>query len=481
MIKKIKKLGKKCLYRLTECVKIREKEIEFDRKLARGMAQDTHYALPDDAPLTAQQKAEIDAFWGKYAFAFKPPYSTFQAYMNRNDRFDPRYVPYGVQHHCFNPHMRDRSYMFAFQNKAYLQRVYLGIKQPVVICRKVEGIYYDDQFEQIDEAQAAALCLKRLERTEIVIKPSGLCGGKGVVFLREATEAQIRAEFAQIPKTMVVQEAVRQHPQMAALNPSTVNTVRLTTYLKGSEVVPLAALVKVGSPNMRVDNYKHGGHLLGVYMDGTTNKYALSVDLKKVKVLPTGVDLSEGMQIPGFDNVLKTAKRAHLMTPQTKIISWDIAIDESAEAVIIEANHGGDLRMHHAVTGPLFGEMTQEVLDDYLLKRFCRERCTWNYNYNEYCDHVEITKYAGLSKTAVVPAQMNGKPVTVIAKKAFADNGRLQCVKLPESIVRVEEQAFSGCAALTEIACAKAPAETAANACAGSAKVTAQSKKSLGL
>ena len=435
-----------------ELKQIEDAEREFDEAVRRKMLKDDHYLREDDKDLTPEQIAEIDEFWKKYEFAFKPDYSTYKAYYNRTGICDPRYLPYGTRTYFLVEPMKVKDYRLAFQNKAYLKKTYAGILQPEVVCRKVEGLYYDADFNRITEDEAVALCEKTLERVEIVIKPSGKSGGKGVVFLKEGTAELIKSEFAKIPKLMVVQEALKQHPKMAELNPSTVNTVRLTTYLHDNEVKPMAALVKIGNAGVRVDNYKHGGHIVGIDLEtGKTQPYAMNVALERVTVLPTGIDLSEGFDIPGFDSVIETAKNAHILTPQMKLISWDIGINENAEAVIIEANFSGDFRMHHATTGPVFGDLTEDLLDRYVVKKFFRSRANRDYNFNEFFHHVEITKYAGTEKDVVVPAEINGKPVRALDEAAFAKNSRIESVKLPDSIEIIRKAAFAECENLKSV------------------------------
>ena len=437
--------------RKVELKQIAQKEKEFDKSLAGYLQFDVKYAKEGDKKLSDEQKAEVDAYWKKYEFAFKAPYETYEAYMNRTGEFDVRYIPYGVRKGILGEHIRDDNYRWAFQNKAYFDKIYNAKKQPKIICRKVEGIYYDTDFNKITVDEAVEICLETLKNREIVIKPSGLSGGAGVVFLAEADAERIKKEFKKIPRLMVVQEAIKQHAKMAELNPSTVNTVRLTTYLDGQEVVPLAALVKIGNAGVRVDNYKHGGHILGVHMDGKAYPYALNVEYERVTKLPTGIDLTEGIEIPGFDSVLKTAAEGHLCTPRIKVISWDIAIDENAEAVIIEANHGGDFRMHHALTGPLFGDLTEAFLDKYLVKKFFRERANMSWNFNEYFDHIELTRYAGFDKDVVVPAKINGKPVTALRENTFFKNDEVVSVKLPVSLKRLGVRVFNECKNLQHV------------------------------
>ncbi len=429
-----------------ELQQIAEAEKEFDEAVKAKFIKDSQYLRDDDKELTPEQIAEIDAFWKKYEFAFKPNYVTYKAFYNRTGICDPRYLPFGTRSFFLNEPMKVADYRLAFQNKAYLTKTYLGIKQPEVVCRKVEGLYYDADFKHITESEAISLCEKTLERVEIVIKPSGKNGGKGVVFLKEGTFELIKSEFDKIPKLMVVQEALKQHPKMAELNPSTVNTVRLTTYLHDGEVKPLAALIKIGNAGVRVDNYKHGGHILGVDVKtGKTQHYAMNVALERVTTLPTGIDLSNGIEIPGFDSVIETAKNAHILTPQMKLISWDIGINENAEAVIIEANFSGDFRMHHATTGPVFGDLTEDLLDRYIVKAFYRKRANRDYNFNEYFNHIEITKYAGDKAHVIIPNEINGKPVKVIGEKAFLKNSKVKTIVLPDSVNTIRKAAFKNC------------------------------------
>lgn len=51
----------------------------------------------------------------------------------------------------------------------------------------------------------------------------------------------------------------------------------------------------------------------------------------------------------------------------------------------------------------------------------------------------------------VVPDKHEGKPVTEIADEAFKDNADIVSVKLPSSIVKVGDKAFSGCAQLATV------------------------------
>ncbi|MGN1415080.1 MAG: sugar-transfer associated ATP-grasp domain-containing protein [Anaerovoracaceae bacterium] len=469
-------------YRIRKRMK-QESDDLFQKGVEYGKLEDLSYALDTDQDLTAEQKAEVDAFWGKYKFVADMGYNAWKTYYNRSGIWDPRYVPYYFLKKFIRPSTAPENYIFAFQNKAYLPKLLANAKQPMTIVRRVEGIYYNTRFEKITQDEALDLALARLQEREIVVKPSGLAGGKGVEFFREATREELAEVFENKGDLFVVQDAIHQHPEMARLNDSTVNTVRLTTLMLDGKFIPLAALVKVGSPKVRVDNYKHGGCLIGVNLDGTAFPWALNVKRERVTVLPSGVDLAAGdfKVVPCFDSVLKTAEKAHYDIPIMKLISWDIAIDDEGEAEIIEANFGGDVRMHQVLTGPIFGDLTEEVLDAYCLKDgFSKDGLTKDYDYQEFYDHVVITRYLGREKEVTVPPRIAGKPVEGIAASAFEYNERVEKIQLPKKIRFIGKHAFFGCTNLTEIKFFKKNMEvvdpTSVNRCPN---LPAQNKKRL--
>ncbi len=433
---------------------LEEQQKQFESEIRIGKKEDEFYALDSDVELTAEQKQAIDEFWGKWSFMGKIDYRAFKTFYNRNGFFDPRYVPHYFCKFYLRPNTAPEKYATAFQNKAYLPKLMPTVKQPETIVRRVENIYYNKDFRRITLDEAIDICLSVLESgREIVVKPSGKAGGKGVEFLAEADKAKMKKILRSKGPLFVVQKAIHQHPEMAALNSSTVNTVRLTTFMLKGEFIPVAALIKVGAPSVRVDNYKHGGCLLGVHMDGSVLPWALNIDRERITELPSGIKLGEGgfTRVPCFDSVLATAREAHYHIPKIKLISWDIAIDDENEAEIIEANFGGDLRMHQVLTGPVFGDRTEEIIDYYVYRKFYKTGITKDFDYKEYPDHIEITKYAGKKPVVSIPSQIAGKPVTVIGEGAFEYCRFLLKLTVPETVTTLRRHAFFACTNLYEL------------------------------
>lgn len=64
---------------------------------------------------------------------------------------------------------------------------------------------------------------------------------------------------------------------------------------------------------------------------------------------------------------------------------------------------------------------------------------------------ISIERYLGQDKEVIIPSEINGMKVTNIARFAFAYNTFLTSIKIPSTVNRIEVQAFDGCTSLTNI------------------------------
>ena len=421
------------------------------RERRKRTKQDWKFMKTGDKNLTPEEKMAVDAFWRKYRFAFKPYYGTFKAYSRRSGIFDPRYLPHGLRdEHFILNYWSDAAYMYAMQDKAYLEKYFNFIKQPKVYVRKMGGLLYDDQFNRISRGKAIDICCEILKgHKELIFKPSGQKGGLGIEVLDSSKQMRVEELLDHMPSPMVVQELICQHPDLARLNPGSVNSLRLTTMLFKGNFYPLAAFVKVGKEGNRVDNFFAGGVVVAVDIQtGKFFSWALTKKNNKRKTLRNGIHLDDEnapLVFPEYEKVLHMIEKCHYEVPMIKVISWDITVDQVGDPVLIEPNFGGDLRVHQALTGPILGNMTEEILDDMLLKEFYKRGATMNFDYREYADHIIIKKYAGISKNVKIPSKINGKTVTQILPSAFKKQEGLRRVELPSSIQVVYARAFEFC------------------------------------
>lgn len=74
-----------------------------------------------------------------------------------------------------------------------------------------------------------------------------------------------------------------------------------------------------------------------------------------------------------------------------------------------------------------------------------------SYEYEVDGDYAEITKYKGTQSSVTIPSSLGGKTVIGIMGSAFKNNLQIQKVVMPNSIMIIDNEAFSGCKNLSEI------------------------------
>ncbi len=432
-----------------------KEENRIQNSFKRYLKKEQVYLMKDDKDLTQEQLQAIDQFWRRYQFAYpKINYDEFKAYMNRTGVFDPRYIPSSIRTLYIAPYLQHEHYYWSEQNKTLLDKIFPNIKQPDVIVRRINSYFYDGDYNRIDLSSAVNICLEYLDNgKQLIWKPNDISGGgRGIKFFKTATEEELNRFFMTGANSFVIQNVMKQHADMAKLNPYAVNTLRITSIIWKNEVVILAAAVRIGNSEKQVDNWNAGGMIVGVNKE-VGSVYPWGLDKKCIRYSKTigGVDLSLGYQIPSWNQVLELIQKAHWNIPYIKLASWDIAIDEAGEPTLIEVNFAGDWHIHQLTTGPMLDGLTQEVLDKAILEKHHKKHSTLNFDFKEFHKHVVVEKYIGKSQKVKIPQTMYGKPVTVIGKRAFRFNKNIEHVILPPTIKVVGERAFSGCVSLTEI------------------------------
>ena len=162
----------------------------------------------------------------------------------------------------------------------------------------------------------------------------------------------------------IVQEDIKQHEVLASIHSASLNTIRVISFLFQGEVHISSAILRMGVGGSRLDNVSTGGLACPVQLDGQLEKEAMNKDSKWLTHHPGGTKFSE-IKIPSYDRVIAAVKKAHKDVPHFRIIGWDFSIAESGEPVFIEYN--GAPGMNQVSCGPLFGDLTEAVLDTILL------------------------------------------------------------------------------------------------------------------
>ena len=154
------------------------------------------------------------------------------------------------------------------------------------------------------------------------------------------TEAECFNEMIKEGKH-ILEERVIQSKTLAALNPSSVNTVRIVTYNTKNGVVIPNGLIRTGRDGMFVDNGGAGGILTGVdFSNGKLSTDGYTKYGERFEKHPdTGIHF-KGYQLPELPQLLEICKEMAAMVPYIKYISWDMAHTDRGW-VAIEGNFQG--------------------------------------------------------------------------------------------------------------------------------------------
>lgn len=203
-----------------------------------------------------------------------------------------------------------------------------------------------------NESESGAIPLNRFLRDccpGIFVKPADGMKGRGSFLVEWVDQERCRVsghvmgfdEFSRlIMPPLLVEEAVWQHPDVAALHPESLNTLRLVT-MRGTDGQSryVAGMQRMGTGEMFLDNLSQGGLAVGIEPAGVLRKWGYTEDPRKkgVSAHPDTGIVFEGRRIPFWRECVDLVCRAHEGFPCIHSVGWDVAVT-SVGPVLIEAN-----------------------------------------------------------------------------------------------------------------------------------------------
>lgn len=173
---------------------------------------------------------------------------------------------------------------------------------------------------------------------DVIVKPLSGIGGKGVYKLKSSNVAKIEEFLSDVTKGKhyIVEELIKQHPDMAYFNESSVNTCRIETVMdKNGNVQLINTIVIIGGVGSDVSNTHNGGVMVHVDPEsGIVDSKGRNPEGKFYLHHPGNGVLLIGKKIPYWKEVLDYAKKLHKNIPNAPYIGWDIAITEDGPTVI---------------------------------------------------------------------------------------------------------------------------------------------------
>ncbi len=168
---------------------------------------------------------------------------------------------------------------------------------------------------------------------------NGMCG-KGIEKIHMDQEESPEAVWERLTANgeYLLEEVIRQHPQVSAIYPHAINTVRTVTIRKDGVTHIVCTYFRIGNHGHHVDNFNSGGMVAPV-----DEKTGIVADraIDKTKVLyanhpATGTPI-KGFQFPDWEKAMDMVRRASLEIPQLGYLGWDIAFTENGP-VLVEGN-----------------------------------------------------------------------------------------------------------------------------------------------
>lgn len=313
--------------------------------------------------LTKEQEAEAKAYW-KEMLGININTKWHQLAYSATGIFDKRLIPDDVYIGYIQPALIDYRIKIAYDDKNVFPKLLPFAKFPDKILQCENGLFYSKKDGIMTREQAVAKC-QNIDKA--LIKPTvSTNSGRNVnVFsakngVTDIDGLTIEKLFDRYGNNFQIDELVRQHPDMAKLNPSSLNTLRVVTFRKDNQVYVCHAGCRIGKPGNIVDNFAAGGMECEVDENGRLKEYAYTKACQGRTETYTGVVL-KGFQIPSYDKVKELVTKAALTIPQFHVLGFDIAIGEDGEPVFIEYNTNFSNNIF-LESGLLFGKYTDEVL-----------------------------------------------------------------------------------------------------------------------
>ena len=323
--------------------------------------------LQNGLQITKEQKKEILAYWKTYRNSFIAKTSFDIKWYNIYNKtnvfgFDlKKYIPDSFYYCVVDSFFNDSQAALALDDKNLYDFLFHDVNQPKTICRKQDGVYLDANYNVVTENDALNLCK---DNGCVIIKPAvDACAGAGIVkWVDDNSNDDKLKEAFKKTRTFVGQDILKQSLTLAKFNESSVNTMRIVTLMLGGEVHVVTAVVIIGGRGATTNHLHGGGMCCGILPDGQLMKYAFDGKLNQYEQHPCGAVFSK-FKIPNYDKCISLVKElAPRLCRVSKLVAWDISLNQSDEPVLIETNlrWGGSVQI---AAGPVFGDMTEDVLN----------------------------------------------------------------------------------------------------------------------
>lgn len=169
-------------------------------------------------------------------------------------------------------------------------------------------------------------------------------GGFGIekLYSKDFHSAIDLYDYCKKHKLELVEELIKQHPDVNKLYPLSVNSLRITTIVDDNKKVHfIPSILRMGGENMEIDNVSSGGVYVQVDRSGKIVTHGFKEDGEfsldgghLVECHPSTGTRFLNYQLPNTDEAYALAEELALKVPGYRYIGWDIALTETGVDLI---------------------------------------------------------------------------------------------------------------------------------------------------
>ena len=156
---------------------------------------------------------------------------------------------------------------------------------------------------------------------------------------------------------LLVEDFIEQAPEMNQLYPNSVNTLRVISFRKDTEVNILKVILKIGNHGGRVDNFSNGGMYTFVDEQGIVFVPAIDEEGNIFHQHPLSNCPIVGFKVPQYQAVCDLVKTMGKVVPQMPYIGWDVAVTKGGPVVVEGNNFCGIFQVKPSISGIKTGDL----------------------------------------------------------------------------------------------------------------------------
>lgn len=312
--------------------------------------------------------------------------SYYEAELGKRNRFEVLWDIANCRRRYHMTMINYRTYGFAVLRDERIRNTYLGsfdLRYVEELCNDKKNAQYDikdklsayhfyqDYFRRpVIDLRSASLeeFLAFAEKVPVFMaKELFNCGGYGI-------ERIVVSEVASLPELyqrflaqgkVLLEGVIEQHPDIEAIAPGSINTVRVTAIRDSEGVIhTLPTVMRMGDGTSFVDNASSGGMYVRINDEGVIDSEYAATEISNVPGKGNLIVYTEhpftkrpfkGFVVPFYAEAIAMVKEMMAKDPALNLLGWDIAITPDGPCLVeVNNNPGYDMCQFYLHNAPGF-------------------------------------------------------------------------------------------------------------------------------